>query len=102
MNIFSVLTDIEQLLTGRNLIKSTDLFPKEAKDFGLHCAQPFNKVMDLALNGHADAMNAFEQLEHPTQGRALSRLVDLIWYGLVLTCQLLTQSTLRHGIHEQC
>ena len=58
--------------------------------------------MDLALNGHADAMNAFEQLEHPTQGRALSRLVDLVWYGLVLTYQLLTQSTLRHGIHEQC
>ena len=47
-------------------------------------------------------MNPFEPLEHPPQGRALTRLVDLVWHGLVLACQLLPQSTLRHRIHEQC
>src|SRR5436305_14501961 len=28
--------DIEQPLTGRNLIKPTDLFPKQTQDFDLH------------------------------------------------------------------
>ena len=58
--------DIEQPLTGRNLIKPTDLFPKQAKDFDLHLVQPFNQVVNLALHGHADAMNPFKQLEDPT------------------------------------
>jgi hypothetical protein len=31
-----LVPDIEQPLTGRNLIKPTDLFPKQAKDFDLH------------------------------------------------------------------
>ena len=79
------LSDIEQPLTGRNLIKPTDLFPKQAKDFDLHLVEAFNQVVDLALHGHADAMNPFEQLEDPTQGRPLRRLVDLVRYRLVLT-----------------
>ena len=53
-------TDIEQPLTRRNLIKPTDLFPKQAKDFDLYLVQPFNEVVQLALHGHADAMNPFE------------------------------------------
>ena len=52
--------DIEQPLTRRNLIKPTDLFPKQAKDFDLYLVQPFNEVVQLALHGHADAMNPFE------------------------------------------
>src|SRR5262245_23960189 len=62
----SLASDIEQALTGRNLIKPTDLLPKQAKDFDLHCAEPFNQVMDLALLDHANPMNPFEQLEDPT------------------------------------
>jgi hypothetical protein len=53
-------SDIEQPLTRRNLIKPTDLFPKQAKDFDLYLVQPFNEVVQLALHGHADAMNPFE------------------------------------------
>jgi hypothetical protein len=60
------------------LIKLTDLFPKQAKDFQLHLIEPFDQVMDGALHGHADPMNPFEELEDPTQGGPLSRLVDLI------------------------
>src|SRR5215475_11963375 len=44
--------DIEQPLTGRNLIKSTDLLPKQAKDFDLHHVESFNQVMDCTLHGH--------------------------------------------------
>ena len=40
--------------------------------------------MNLALHSHTDAMNAFEQLEDPTQSRPLRRLVDLVRYRLVL------------------
>jgi len=56
----NLITDIEQPLTRRNLIKPTDLFPKQAKDFDLYLVQPFNEVVQLALHGHADAMNPFE------------------------------------------
>src|SRR5262245_12281210 len=56
--------------------------------------------MDLTLPGHANAMNPFEPLEDPTQGRPLRRLVDLVWYRLVLPRSLLTQSPLRHGIDQ--
>src|SRR4051812_47246172 len=72
------LSDIEQPLTGRNLIKPTDLFPKQTQDFDLHLLQPFNQVVPLALDGHTDTMNPFEQLEDPTQGRPRRRLVDLV------------------------
>src|SRR6266850_6722455 len=83
INVF--ISDIEQPLTGGNLIKSTDLFPKQAKDFAAYLVEAFNQVVELALHGHADAMNPFEQLEDPTQGRPLRRLVDLVGYCLVLT-----------------
>jgi hypothetical protein len=81
-------TDIEQPLTGRNLIKPTDLRPKQAKDVDLHLVEPCTQVMDLALHGHANPMNPFEQLEHPTQGWPFRRLVALVWERLVLTRQL--------------
>ena len=58
--------------------------------------------MNLPLHHYSDAVNAFQKLEDPAQGRALSWLIDLVWYGRVLVCQLLTQSTLGDGIHEQC
>src|SRR5438105_15109944 len=80
----SVDTDIEQPLTGRNLIKPTDLFPEQTHDFDLHLIQPFNQVVPLALDGHTDTMNPFEQLEDPTQGRPRRRLVDLVRHRLAL------------------
>ena len=46
-------------------------------------------------------MNPFEELEDPTQGGPLSRLVDLIRYRVVLTHQLLAQAALCHRLHEQ-
>ena len=63
-----------------------DLLSKQTKDFDLHLIEAFNEVMHLALHGYADAMNAFEQLEDPTQSRSLRRLVDLVRYRLVLPC----------------
>jgi hypothetical protein len=97
-----VRTDIEQPLTRRNLIKPTDLFPKQAKDFDLHLAEPFNQVVHMALHGYADAVNPFEQLENPTQGWPLRRLVELVRHGLGLVRQVLAQSALRHGLDQQC
>src|SRR6516164_3705316 len=73
------IPDIEQPLTRRNLIKPTNCFPKQAKDFNLHVVKTFNEVVDLALHRHADAVNPFQELEHPTQGWPLGWLVDLVW-----------------------
>ena len=87
-------------LTGSHLIQLTNLFPKQAKDFDLHLVEPFNQVMGLVLHSHADPMNPVEALEDPTQGWPLSRLVDLMGYGVVLTDQLPAQSALGHGIHQ--
>ena len=83
------------------MIKPTDLFPKQAKDFDLHLVQSFNQVVHLVLHGHADAVDPFEELEDPTQGWPRSRLVDLIRYRFIAIGSLLTQSALRQRIHEQ-
>src|SRR5882724_4377863 len=80
--------DIEQPLTGRHLIQPTDLFPKQAKEFGLPFVQPCNQVVDLAWHGHADAMNPLKPLADPPQGRPRSRLVDLVRHRLPLARQL--------------
>jgi hypothetical protein len=55
--------------------------------------------MYLPLPHHADAVNAFQKLEDPAQGWPLSRLVDLIRYGVMAVGSLLTQAALRQGIH---
>jgi hypothetical protein len=88
-------------LSGSNLIKLTDFFPKQAEDFNLHLVEPFNQVMGLVLHSHADPMNPFEELEDPTQGWPRRLLVDLIGYGVVLTHQLPAQSALGHRIHQE-
>src|SRR5712691_1186515 len=95
------ISDIEQPLTVGNLIKPANGFPKQAKDFNLHVVETYNEVLELALHRHADAMNPFQELEHPTQGGSLGWLVDLVGERLVLTSQLLAQSALRHRIDQQ-
>ena len=67
----------------------------------MYLVEAFDQVVNLTLHRHANAMNPFEQLEDPTQGRPLRRVVDLVWYRRVLTRSLLAQSTLRHGIDQQ-
>jgi hypothetical protein len=44
----------------------------------------FNEVMSLILYAHADPVNPFQQLEHPTSGGPLSGLIDLISKALLL------------------
>ena len=62
----SEITDIEQPLSRRNLINLAHFLSKQPKDFDLHLVKTFNEVMNLTLYAHADPVNAFEQLEHPT------------------------------------
>ena len=71
----SPLPDIEQPLTGRNLIKPTDLFPKQTQDFDLHLIQPFNQVVPLALDGHTDTMNPFEVSDHGVNSLKINGLI---------------------------
>ena len=99
-NLAAAMTDIEQPLTGRNLIQPTDLFPKQAQDFHVHLVQPFNEVVDLAWHGQADAMNPLQQVEDPPQGRPRRRLVDLVRHRFPLARQLVAQAALRHGIDQ--
>ena len=89
-------TDIEQPLTGRNLITSTDLLPKQAQDVVLHLVEPFNQVLDRALHGHAHPMSPCEPLENPTVGGSFCWLVALVRQRLVVGCPLGASSTWRH------
>jgi hypothetical protein len=41
--------------------------------------------VNLILHDQADPVNPFEQLEHPTSGGPLTRLIDLIGKALFLT-----------------
>ena len=59
------IADIEQPLTGRNLIKPTDLVPKQAQDCDLYLVEAFDQVMDFALHSHADAMNPLRAVGRP-------------------------------------
>jgi hypothetical protein len=62
---FSLLTDIEQPLTQRNLINLAHILPKQSKDVDLHLVETFNEVVNLTVYAHPDPMNPFEQLENP-------------------------------------
>jgi hypothetical protein len=53
------VTDIEQPLTGRNLIKSANLFPKQAKDLDLHVVEALDEGVNFVLPRDADAVNPF-------------------------------------------
>ena len=80
-DVTDVVSDIEQPLSGRNLIKPTDLLPKHAKELELPLVEPFNQVVDLAWHGPTAAMNRLKQVEtHRKVGRAVGWL---IWFGTV-------------------
>jgi hypothetical protein len=42
------------------LIKTANRFPKQTKDFDLHIVEAFNEIMHLSLDGHPNAVNAFQ------------------------------------------
>jgi len=67
------------------LIKTADSFAKQAKDFDPDVIEAFDEIVHVTLYRHTDAMDPFKQLKNPTQGRLPSRLVDLVWYGLVVS-----------------
>jgi hypothetical protein len=89
---FYTRADIEQPLTGGNVLLLTDVCPTQAKAFGRDRAPPFNAVMDLAFPGDADARHPFEPWAHPPHGRPLSRVGALGGDGLVLACPWWTQA----------
>ena len=97
---FDFLTDIEQPLTGRNLIKSTDLLPKHAQAFALHRVEPCKQVTDRALHGHAHPLSPFEPLANPTSGGSCWWLVALVRQRLVGVGQRVVSSTWRHRIDQ--
>jgi hypothetical protein len=93
--------DIEQPLTGRYLIKPTDLIPKHTKAFDVPLVEPFHQVVDLAWHGHADAMTPLKPWEDPTPGRPRRRLVALVRHRLPLARPWVVHAALRHGIDQQ-
>jgi hypothetical protein len=54
------------------------------KYFDLHLVQVFGEVMDLALRGHADTVNPFEQLEAPPQVGPPRRLREVLRYRVTV------------------
>jgi len=83
------------------LIESTDLIPKQAKDFDLNIVEPCDHVMNLPLHHHADAVHAFQKLEDPAPGWPLRRLVALMRYRGMGVGSWLPPSALRQRIHQQ-
>jgi hypothetical protein len=66
------------------LVQTTDALAKQAQHFDLHLGQTVSDVVNLTFHLHLDAVNPFSELKEPTQGRPLSRLVDLIGERVVL------------------
>jgi len=83
------------------LIKTADLIAKQTEDFALHVIEACNESMRLTLHRHADTVDAFEQLEDPTEGWRCCGWVDLVRYRLVVVCQVRSESALRHGVAQQ-
>ena len=54
--------------------------------------------MHLTLQRHADTVNAFQQLEDPTQSWRRCGVIDLIRYGLLVRGQLRSEAALCHGV----
>jgi hypothetical protein len=88
------------LLARRQLIDVADLLAKEPKDFDSHLIQTRYQVSDLTVNHQADALNPFQHLKHPPQGRTIGRLVELMRDRLVLTGSLPAQTTLCYCIDQ--
>jgi len=100
-DVTDVVSDIEQPLSGRNLITPTDLLPKHATELEWPLVAPFNQVVDLAWHGPTAAMNRLKQVEDPPQGRPRRRVVDLVRHRLPLARPLVAHAALRHGIDQQ-
>lgn len=60
--------ELPATLPGRNLLKTTDPFSKQAKEGGLHLMEAFDQVVHVILSRHTDAVHAVQELEDPTQG----------------------------------
>jgi hypothetical protein len=71
------------------LIKATDPFSKQVEDLTRHLIETFDKVVELSVDRHTDAVNPFEQLKNPPSGWPLGRLIELIRHRRLLVCQLL-------------
>jgi hypothetical protein len=78
------------------VIKIADSFAKQAKDFDPDVIEAFDEIVHVTLSRHTDAVDPCKQLKNPTPGRLPSRLVALVWYGLVVSGSLLAESPLGH------
>jgi hypothetical protein len=63
-----------------------DLFSKQPQDFDLYVVETFDEIVYLTLPRHTDAMNAFQELKHPTSGWRRGGVVNLVWHGRVVVC----------------
>jgi len=80
------------------LRKTTDPFPKQAKEGDLHLMEAFDQVVHMTLERHTDAVTAFQEWKDPTQGGPLRWVMHWVRYGLVVSYPLLAQPTLRHRL----
>jgi hypothetical protein len=61
--------------------------------------QALEKIVELALDGHAAPVHSFEPLKNPTQSWPLGRLLELIWSRRLLARQLVA-AALCHGVDQ--
>src|SRR5881628_1743928 len=91
-------SDIEQPLTGRNLIYLAYFLPKELENLSSQGGKTLHDYFDVPLHGKGHAIDALEELEDPAESRSRRRLPDLVGEGLVLLCQLVSHPALGHCI----
>ena len=88
------IADIEQPLSGRNLIYLAYFLPKELENLSSQGGKTLNDYFDVPLHGKGHAIDALQELEDPAEGRSRRRLPDLAGEGLVLPCQLVSHAAL--------
>src|SRR5712691_12719302 len=94
-------TDIEQPLSGRNLIYLAYFLPKELENLSSQGGKTLNDYCDVPLHGKGHAIDALQELEDPAEGRSGRRLPDLVGKSVVLPCHLVSHPALGHGIDQQ-
>ena len=75
--------------------------PKQASDVDLPVIEAYKEIMHLPVQGHLDAVHAFQQREGPTYGRRRGGVVDVVRHGLMVPRSWRSTPALRHGVDQQ-
>jgi hypothetical protein len=80
------------------LIKTANRFPQQTKALDWHLVEACNESMHLSLDGHPNAVNAFQALADPASGWRRGGMVDVVRHGFLVMGQWLAHAALCHRL----